>query len=111
MNRLDELKEHFEAYDQKYPEFWRMFQEFTFQMIRRGKKNYSVNAIFERIRWEKDVGGDGILEFKINNNHRPFYSRKFIEAYPQYKNFFRTRKQTSKYKVATYLPELTPEDV
>ena len=30
-------------------------------MIAKGFKNYSVNAVFERIRWEIDAGGDGVF--------------------------------------------------
>ena len=64
------------------------FEEFAFQMINRGYKNYSVNAIFERIRWEKDAGGDGITQFKIGNNYRAFYARAFMKKFPEdYKGY------------------------
>ena len=108
MNRLEEMREQVTAYHEQHPEVWQMFEEFTFQMINRGFKNYSVNAIFERIRWEKDAGGDGENQFKIGNNYRAFYARRFMKKYPLHDGFFRTRKQTSAQREATYMPEITP---
>ena len=110
MNRLEEMREQVTAYHKKHPEVWEMFEEFAFQMINRGYKNYSVNAIFERIRWEKDAGGDGITQFKIGNNYRAFYARAFMKKFPEHEGFFRTRKQTSENRDATYMPEMSPQD-
>ena len=44
------------AFHENHPEVWDLFVQFSFQMINRGYKHYSANAIFERIRWEKDAG-------------------------------------------------------
>ena len=79
-------------------------------MIDRGYNNYSAKAVFERIRWEKDAGGDGVTQFKLGNNHPAFYSRRFMKMFPQYDGFFRTRQQTSEDRSATNLPEMTPMD-
>lgn len=106
--RLDEMREQCVAFHEQHPEVWDMFVKFTFDMINRGFQNYSVNAIFQRIRWEIDAGGDGVTMFKINNNHAPFYSRRFMKMYPAHDGFFRLRVQTSDDKEATNLPELTP---
>ena len=109
VNRLEEMREQVIAYHKQHPEVWEMFEEFAFQMINRGYKNYSVNAIFERIRWEKDAGGDGITQFKIGNNYRAFYSRAFMKKFPQYDGFFRTREQVSEHQSATNMEELGPD--
>ena len=111
VNRLEEMREQVTAYHKKHPEVWTMFEDFAFQMIERGYRNYSVNAIFERIRWEKDAGGDGITQFKIGNNYRAFYARRFMRKYPEHEGFFRTREQTSEYRDATNLSEIGPKDV
>lgn len=110
MNRQEEMRQQVTDFHRRHPEVWEMFVKFTFEMIKRGYKNYSVNAIFERIRWEKDsVGGDGVTSFKLNNNYRAFYSRRFMRAYPEHEGFFRTRQQTSEDQFATHRPELTPQ--
>ena len=109
MNRQEEMRQQVTEFHYQHPEVWHLFVQFTFQMIDRGYKNYSVNAIFERIRWEKDsVGGDGVTSFKLNNNYRAFYSRRFMRSYPEHAGFFRTRKQPSIAEVATRMPEIRP---
>ena len=107
--RLEEMREQCKRFHVEHPEVWRLFVRFTNEMIDRGFTNYSVNAVFERIRWEIDAGGDGVNAFKLNNNYRAFYSRAFMREYPQHDGFFRTREQTSDDKDATNLPELTPD--
>ena len=70
-NRKEEVRQQVKAYHRKPPELWELFVQFTFDMIDKGFKNYAVSGIFERIRWEKDMGGDGLTMFKINNNYKP----------------------------------------
>ena len=108
--RHEEMREQCIAFHNKHPEIWDLFVHFSYQMINRGFKNYSAKAIFERIRWEKDAGGDGVTVFKVGNNHPAFYARAFMKKYPQHEGFFRLRKQTSEGKPATYMPEISPED-
>lgn len=108
--RLDEMKEQVKQYHKRHPEVWDLFVSFAFQMINKGYKNYSAKAVFERIRWEKDAGGNGVTEFKIGNNHPAFYARRFMKMYPEYDGFFRTREQISKDKPPTYKPEPRPRD-
>ncbi len=106
--RSEEVREQAEAFHKQHPEVWDSFADFTFMLIRRGFQNYSVKAVFERVRWEKDMGGDGKTQFKINNNYAPYYARRFMRMYPEHDGFFRTRKLTSEEKPATNLPELSP---
>ena len=54
--RKDEMREQVTAFHEQHPEVWDLFVRFSFDVIKRGFSNYSVNAIFERIRWEKDMG-------------------------------------------------------
>ncbi len=101
----------FKEYDQHNPIVWKLFVKFTFQLIEKGFKNHSAVAVTQRIRWETSVvEGDQIKEWKINNDHIPFYARKFMLFYPDHNGFFRTRKQVSKGNAAVELPPLTPAD-
>ena len=109
-SRKQEMDEQAAAFSKQNPYVSVLFIKFTKEIISRGFKNYSVNAIFERIRWETDTAdADGKSSFKLNNNYRAWYARKFMERYPEHDGFFRTRKQISDEKDATNLPELTPE--
>lgn len=108
MNRQDEMREQVAEFHRQHPEVWRLFVRFTFQMIERGYRNYSAKAIFERIRWEKDAGGDGVTCFKLNNNCTAFYARRFAKVYPEHAEFFRTRQQPSAAELPSRRPQLTP---
>ena len=112
MTRLEQMQKAVKEYHQKHPEVWDAFERFTFDRIERGFKSYSVKAIFERIRWDMtDVGGDGVNEFKIGNNHPTFYARRFMKMYPQHEGFFRTRTQISAFSPARLDGEALPSDV
>ena len=105
--RLDEITENAKRYHKKHPEVWDLFRKFTMEIIRRGFNRYSVNAIFERIRWEADISTDP-LSFKISNDYRAWYARKFMAEYPEYAGFFKIRKQTSAEDPAINKPEIDP---
>ena len=110
ITRFDEMKQQVNRFHSEHPRIWDLFERFTFDRIHKGYKHYSVNAIFERIRWEIDGGGNDPVEFKLNNNYRAFYARRFMKMYPEYDGFFRTRTQTSAHDDATNMPELAPID-
>ena len=109
ITRAEEMDAQAEAFHKANPEVARLFMHFTKQMISRGFRNYSVSAVFERIRWETDQADtEGRSSFKVNNNYKAWYARRFMEAFPEHDGFFRTRSRTSEKKKATNLPELTP---
>jgi len=108
--RKEEMKEQVARFHKEHPEVWHLFVKFSRMMAEKGFQNYSAKAVFERIRWEKDAGGDGKTIFKLNNNYPAFYARRFMRMYPEYQGFFKVRRQTSDDSAATNLPELTPED-
>lgn len=108
--RAEEIDEQAKAFHHAHPEVARLFVRFTNEMIDRGFNHYSVAGIFERIRWETDVAdSDGKSTFKLNNNYKQWYARRFMAAYPQHAGFFRTRARITENKPATNLPELGPE--
>ena len=109
-SRMEQMREQCEAFHVEHPEVWDLFVRFSLEMIERGYSNYSAQSVIERIRWEKDAGGDGMTAFKINNNFTAFYSRRFMRMHPQYEGFFRTRHQISEDSGAVNLPQLTPTD-
>ena len=108
--RHDELREDVVKFHKAHPQVWKLFCEFTFDRINRGFKYYSAYAIFERVRWETDqvsVEGD---QFKLNNNHRTFYTLWFARDYPDHADFFRQRKKVSMFSPPSKFGELTPQD-
>ena len=108
VDRHEEMRQDVILFNRKHPDVWRLFCSFTFDLIELGYKNYSAKAVFERIRWEKDTGGDGVNQFKLNNNYTAFYGRRFMRVYPEHDGFFRTREQKSRDLAPVNLPELMP---
>lgn len=86
------LRESFENFDNQNPQMWELFKRFALQAISTGKRSLSIALITERIRWEVDVESVGD-RFKLNNNHKAFYARKFHEEFPDYGEVFATREQ------------------
>ena len=84
------LREKFEQFDHDNPHVWNLFKQFTFEAIRKGHRYFSIALVTERIRWEITVNTTD-PEFKLNNNYKAFYARKFHRDYPMYDGLFRTR--------------------
>ena len=80
----------FDTFDRENPHIWRLFCRFTMNLIAVGWKHYSARTVIHRIRWHVDTQTNDPC-FKINNNHSPFYARKFMAQYPQHDGFFHTR--------------------
>jgi hypothetical protein len=81
--------EDFQKYDAENPQVWEMFVKFTFEAIRAGRKRFSSELIINVIRWETQLRGND--EFKVNNDLKPFFARKFHQEYPEHQGFFSTR--------------------
>ncbi len=79
----------FAEYQEQNPDIWDKFKHFAEVTIEKGFKNYSAKGIFELIRWH--TGAREAKGFKVNNNYTAAYARKFMQEFPQYKEFFRTR--------------------
>src|SRR5210317_844892 len=96
LTRQHEIDAEAAVFSSKNPKVNELFVRFTTEIINRGFKNYSVSAVFERIRWETDQADvDGKSTFKLNNNYRAWYARRIMETYPEYDGFFRTRHRLS----------------
>ena len=112
LTRYDELREQFLKYHREHPEVYVMFKRFTFELINSGRKNGSTAMIIERIRWESSINpnADITKEFKIANDHKPFYARLFMHHFPEHDGFFRLKYMFSKDHPATGIV-MTPDKV
>lgn len=82
----------FEKFHENNPAIYEMFWRFAHEVIDRGYKKYSADAIMHRVRWETNIVTDS-NQFKINNNHVAFYARLFMKDNPAHAAFFETRTQ------------------
>lgn len=83
----------FERFDGENPQVWRHFCRFTQELIAAGRQHYGAKAVIERVRWHMAVTTMSEDNFRINNNHFPFYARKWLAVHTTPPEFFRVRVQ------------------
>ena len=86
------LEVQFAKFHAENQKIYTLFVQYAMDLKEASFNFYSARAIIHRIRWHLDVetkSGDG---FKINNNHSPYYARKMMREYPEFKEFFSLRK-------------------
>ena len=88
------LRTAFLEFHRDNPRVYSLLKQFAFQAIRAGHKNLGISLVVERVRWETSVVTND-PDFKINNNHRAYYARMFMDDHPAHDGFFRTRRLTS----------------
>lgn len=91
----DNWEARFHAYHTANPHVYELVKKYTKDVIKTGRKTFSMTSIFERIRWYTNIETTGD-EFKINQNYIPHYSRMFMREHPEHDGFFNTRKLRSK---------------
>lgn len=91
------LQEKFELYHRENPHILPLLVRFVNEAKESGREHYSINAIFERIRWHLDIETTGDV-FKLNNNYRSRYVRLLEKEYPEYEGFFFKRALASEPK-------------
>lgn len=65
-----------------------LFKLYASQALKAGRKHYSAYTIIERIRWHETVDTASDDQFKISNNHIPYYSRLLMLTDKQFDGFF-----------------------
>lgn len=89
---MKDLIAEFEKFDGENPRLWALFCRFCDQAITAGRRKLGVSLIIERIRWEVFITTKSDDDFKINNNHRAYYARKWLATHPEYPGFFEIRR-------------------
>lgn len=82
----------FARFHTENPYVYDLFKRFAFEAIKAGRTRLAARLIGERIRWECSVVVSSADEFKLNNNHLPYYARLFAEDHPEYSSFFEFRE-------------------
>lgn len=86
------IKESFDEFDSLNPQIYTAFKREVLKAVNCGKKKLSSKAIINYLRWEMFLNTSSTDEFKINDGYTAYYSRKFIEEYPNFENLFEFRK-------------------
>jgi hypothetical protein len=85
----------FLEFHKRYPIVYRLWDKFTLECLDKGMRKVGTALIMERIRWETNVviqdHTDNNKKLKINDHHKPYYSRLWMKNNPQYKGVFEIR--------------------
>lgn len=88
------IRQAFEEFDAANPHVYETIKKLALHAIHLGKKKISFYMLTEVVRWEiylktNESAGvrlrdDDDRRFKISNNYRPHYARKFINEFPEH---------------------------
>jgi hypothetical protein len=92
---MTDLEREFNEFHADNPHVYALVIEFAMKAIAAGRTSLSIALIFERIRWHLYVDTKSDDEFKLNNNHRAFYARLFMQDHPQHRGFFELRRSAA----------------
>ena len=87
-----DLQAEFEEFDRQNPRIWELIERFCADVLEAGWTKWAISSIFERIRWEIRIVTRSKDEWKLNNNHRAYYARKWLAKHPEHPDFFETRR-------------------
>lgn len=95
-NDFGDLSKHpnIEAFKKFHSENLNVYRELVtlaHEIKAKGYRRYSLQTIYEVVRWKGSLKTND-EEFKLNNNHRPFYARLIMKREVGLKNFFETRR-------------------
>ncbi|KOX53879.1 hypothetical protein ADL19_15015 [Streptomyces purpurogeneiscleroticus] len=89
-DNMTHLEKDFHIFHRDNPKVYELFKKFTKEVIDAGFTHHSARDIMRRIVWETTIVTTDD-QYKINNNHTPYYARLWMQQHPEYPGFFRTR--------------------
>lgn len=82
--RRERLFAAFKVFFLDNPDIVNAFEQFLFETLAAGKKRYSSDALFHRVRWWSEIETRKLADdFKLNNNHTAYLARFFMASYPE----------------------------
>lgn len=95
---MDETQKRFLRFHNENPHVYEKLVALARQVHRAGHKNYSIWALFARLRWHYDFETECEKGFKLCNDYTSRYSRMLMEKEPELAGFFRIRPLKSERK-------------
>ncbi len=90
-SRAEQIFAAFEAFHRANPDIWKHFKFYADQARASGRKHFSSDAIFHRIRWYVHIETRSDDGFKLNDHFTAYYGRLYHEAVPEAEGFFMNR--------------------
>lgn len=82
---MSQLTEEFYDFHAANPDVFAKFSEYAYELISRGCKKFSSDAILHRVRWH----------LKLNDHFTAHYARMWLAKNPKHPKFFELRKVTA----------------
>lgn len=82
----------FDKFHAENPKVYAKLVALALQYKSRHRRQIGIKLLIEVVRWHTMMTTTD-PDFKINNNHAPFYSRLIMAQEADLKDFFRTREQ------------------
>ena len=87
------IDQRFHIFHSRNPHIYRNLHALALHAKRLGLK-YSINALYEKLRWDYGVATKGDA-FTLNNNYRALYARMLMDRSPELAGYFETRSRRS----------------
>ena len=91
MQSDSKLEEAFRKFHSLNPHVYQSLVNLALQLRRKGREMYGIKSLFEVVRWHRAMETDSEDEFKLNNNHAPYYARMIMKNVPELEQFFCVR--------------------
>lgn len=90
---MGKYRERFEEFHAANPQVYTEFCNIVSELQARGIKRFGVDIVWGKLRYDHAVavnhtGG----RYRLNNNHRAYYSRMWLKDHPLDEFFFDTRR-------------------
>jgi hypothetical protein len=89
--KMSRLERAFWRFHHNNPHVYAIFSRLCRQVRARGFAHYSVDAIWQRMRWHFTIETSD-PDFKLNDHHRAYYARYYLEQHPEAGDFFELRQ-------------------
>jgi hypothetical protein len=86
-------EDRFAEFHATNPHVYERLVQLAHDARRRGHWRIGIGLLFEVLRWETLMSTESADGFKLNNNHRAYYSRLIEEREPLLRGMFVTRAQ------------------
>jgi hypothetical protein len=90
-DRRSRIQREFEQFHADNPRIYVLIVKYSREVLRVGRLRYSMDAIFERIRWHMYIETKATDEFKLNDHYTSRYARLVMAQEKDLKGFFELR--------------------
>lgn len=106
-SRRSKLERQFWKFHADNPHVYQLLVGFAREWKKAGRAHLGIAMLFERTRWQVLITIHS-KDFKLNNNHRAFYSRLIMENEPDLADLFSLRRQKIQSTIGPSNDDLPP---